>query len=731
MRLRELFIKVYLVIIILLTVLIVSSIFMHRNNIALIKSNDTRYKSFAIAEALRKSSDDLTSYSRMYVETGDSIWEKKYWEVLGIRSGERASANGKATSLRDSMKRLGFTATELDKLKEAEQNSNTLVWTERVAFNALKGLFADSTKKFTTKGKPDTLMAHSILYDTSYLQCKVTIMKPIDECIKMVEERTCNEVENNTTLNRNLLLITISLIIIISLFVFISFFVINKRIKRQFDELQKAKESAVQNEVKFRYLFEKSPDIILVTTLEGNLLMSNPAGLKFHMANSVDKLNSAISSSQIYVNPNDRNEILEELKINSIVHNKEVKLKSLKGNLTIDSLISCELVKTKENETVIVSWVRDISEKVKSENTIRKLSAAVSQNPAAIVITDLKGNIEYVNQQFSTITGYSYQEAIGCNPRILKAGTHSREFYKNMWNTILSGETWNGELYNKRKDGSLFWEAATIAPILNDKNEIINIVAIKQDITAKKEAELALVESQKKLKELNDTKNKLFSIIGHDLRGPIGNLKSFIELIVNDADFSDTQNLKQLLEELLSSTSTTYDLLENLLLWAKSQQNEVIFMPVDVELHQTFEMSIALIAEAAKRKSITIHNQIPNNLIIHADRNMIMTITRNLISNAIKFTESGKNIYLSVLENGSSFTISIKDEGVGINPEDLKELFNPTKKHTTSGTSGEKGTGLGLLLCKEFVEKHNGKIWAESEQGNGSEFKFTISKTIL
>ena len=729
MRLKELFTRVYSIIIVLLIIMIISSILMYLNSNVLVKSNNIRYKSYVIAEELRKSSDDLTTFCRTYIETGDSIWKNKYFEVLDIRNGKRARADGALISLQDSIKKLGFTNAELNKLKEAEQNSNNLATIEKVSINALEGIFTDNFGHFTIKEKPDSIMAHRILYNENYLQSKHSIMKPIDECIKMVEERTQLEVENNTKTNKILLFLIIILTLTIILFVLISFFTINKKITGQFDELQKAKTNAEQNEEKFRFLFERSPEIIILTTLEGELLDSNPAGLKFHGVDKVEEIKE-VKVSQFYVNPNERTELLEELKKTGNVRNKEVKLKNINENLTIDSLISCDLIKSKENQTLIISWIRDISEKIKTEKTIQKLSAAVSQNPAAIVITDLSGKIEYANQQFSKITGYSNEEAIGSNPKILNSRFHSKEFFANMWNTILSGKTWNGELYNKRKDGTLFWEAATIAPILNDKNEIINIVAIKQDVTAKKVAEIALFENQRKLKELNDTKNMLFSIIGHDLRGPIGTLKSFIELIIDQPDYDDTQKLKESLQILVSSTTTTFELLENLLLWAKSQQNEVVFKPENIDLHQITEMNIALVAEIAKSKVIVIHNQIPKGLAICADKNMMMTVIRNLITNAIKFTDYGKNIYLSLIEDCSSFTINIKDEGVGIAPNVLHWLFNPKEHYTTLGTSGEKGTGLGLLLCKDFIERHNGKIWVESEIGKGSEFKFTIPKVI-
>jgi len=729
MRLKELFIRDYLIIIILLTILVILSVFMYRNNNALIKSNEIRYKSIVIADELRRSSDELTTYCRTYVETDDKVWKEKYFELLDIRNGKKRRVDGALISLQDSIKKLGVTNAELNKLKEAEQNSNNLVKIERVSINIADGLYDDNSNHLSVSGNQDLLKARRFLYDEKYFQSKHSIMMPIDQYIKMVKARTELEVKKDTTATQLLLFLIIALIVIMSLFVLVSFRTINKKISGQFDELQKAKTEAEQNEEKFNIMLQESPDMIIITTLEGDLVDCNPAALKFHGAHSKEELKD-VKTAQIFVNQNEQTAIADELRKNEIVRNKEAKLKSITENLTIDCLVSSNLIKLKGNKPLIISWIRDISEKIITEETILKLSAAVSQNPAAIVITDLSGKIEYANQQFSKITGYSNREAIGINPRILKSGHHPKEFYTEMWNTILSKRTWVGEIYNKRKDGSFFWEAATIAPILNNKNEIINIVAIKQDITDKKIAELALVESQKKLEELNDTKNQLFSIIGHDLRGPIGTLKSFIELVIEKPDCFDVQDIKQSLQLLLSSTTTTYELLENLLLWAKSQQNEVVFLPENIDLHQIIEKNMALVSEMAKNKDITIHNLISDKQIIFADRNMIMTVIRNLITNAIKFTENGKNIYLSLAEDKVSFTIIVKDEGLGIAADVLKRLFIAKENNITLGTLGEKGSGLGLILCKDFIEKHNGKIWVESEVGKCSEFKFTIPKSI-
>jgi len=730
MKLRELFSIIYSLIIILLVVLMSVTVFMHWNSNKLIESNSKRYKSFQIAQELKNSSDDLTRFCRTYVETGDSIWEKRFWKVLEVRNGLHVRPNGRMISLHDTMKKLGFTDIEFNKLQEAEKKSNDLVWTEKVAFNALKGRFADNNRQFTILNVPDTNLARTILFDKKYHDDKSKIMDPIDDCINRVIFRTKNEVEQKTETNRWLLLIVVSLILLISVISIVAFFLIRNKIIFQMEEQKASKEQAEKNEAKFRLLFEKSPDVITITNEKGNFIECNQAFFDFHKIRSLDEL-SHIDILEIYVNVEDRQKLITQLINDGAVRNKEISFKSLNGSEVINCLVSSELVRYTNNETVFISWIRNISEKKQMESDMMKLSTAIDQNPAAIVITDLNGNIEYVNSQFSKLTGYSEHELLGKNPRILKTNFHPQEFYAEMWETILSGKVWKGEIYNKRKDGTCFWEDSTFAPIFDKNNEIVNLVGIKQNITEKKEAEFVLMEREKELQILNNTKNRLFSIIGHDLRNPIGVLHTFIEVMLSDVDLTDTKKIKEMLELLHASTSVTNDLLENLLLWARNQQQEVVFEPTDINLHRIVVLTSTLMAVSLKNKNITIHNTIPEDFTVKADNNMIMAVIRNLVMNGIKFTNNDKNIYVSATEGSEFYTISVKDEGLGIKPENIKKLFNPSELFSNFGTSGEKGTGLGLLLCKDYIERHGGTIWVESEEGVGSEFTFTLSKTLV
>jgi PAS domain S-box-containing protein len=381
-----------------------------------------------------------------------------------------------------------------------------------------------------------------------------------------------------------------------------------------------------------------------------------------------------------------------------------------------------------DNKKLRVVAVRDITERKTTEKEILKLSTAVTQSPASIVITDLKGDIEYVNPQFTKITGYTYNEAIGKNPRILKSGYTSPDEYDNLWKTITSGGMWKGEFHNRKKDGTLYWELATVSPIIDETGKIIQYIAVKEDITARKEAEDALKKSEQELKHANATKDLFFSIIAHDLKGPIGNFVQFLELITNKADDYNEAEKEDIIKTLYGLSIKTNDLLEDLLLWSRIQMNKLEITPEKNNLFQIANSSIIMIRENAKKKDIEIVNLVDENLYFFANDTSIKTILRNLLSNAIKFSNRNTKVTINAtIENKNNFIeVTVTDNGVGIPKEEIDKLFKIETNVSTYGTEKEKGTGLGLILCKELVEKNGGQIWVESYENIGSVFHFTL-----
>ncbi len=234
----------------------------------------------------------------------------------------------------------------------------------------------------------------------------------------------------------------------------------------------------------------------------------------------------------------------------------------------------------------------------------------------------------------------------------------------------------------------------------------------------------------KQLKEDAETKDRIFSIIGHDLRGPMGNIKNLLDLVITDFDNFSKQQIFGFIDPIRHSAGTAYILLENLLHWAKSQIGIIKFEPEAIALSDVIEETVSLISAAANSKNITLDFEDENDFIIYADENMINAIFRNLAGNAVKFTPSGGKVSIStkkVINKGIvNVEITVKDTGIGISKENIKKMFDKEQYFTTYGTKNEKGSGLGMILCKEFTERHSGSIKVQSTENKGSVFTISL-----
>lgn len=239
-----------------------------------------------------------------------------------------------------------------------------------------------------------------------------------------------------------------------------------------------------------------------------------------------------------------------------------------------------------------------------------------------------------------------------------------------------------------------------------------------------------LKESEESLKILNATKDKFFSIIAHDLRNPFNALHGLTKHLLNHYEEFEKEEIKDSLELIYNSADELLELLENLLHWSRTQRGKIQFSPIEINLSEIVSKIFSLLSMNAKKKEINLINEINKEVTIIGDIDMITAILRNLISNAIKFSHFHSFIRISSKSYNDYTEISVMDNGVGISSENIEKLFRIDIHHSTSGTSEEQGSGLGLILCKEFVEKHNGRIWVESDINKGSTFKFTISKNI-
>jgi PAS domain S-box-containing protein len=355
----------------------------------------------------------------------------------------------------------------------------------------------------------------------------------------------------------------------------------------------------------------------------------------------------------------------------------------------------------------------------------------------AIYILNPEGEFIDVNLGATRMYGYSREELIGSTPAMLSAeGRNDLELNNRYIAKAFNGESQNFEWWGKRKNGEIFAKDVVLNRGRYFGNDVV--IAIGRDVTERRQAEDKLQEYNAELKATNASKDKFFSILAHDLKNPFQGLLGFIDLLVEDIDELEKQQVKDYLQNIRSASYQTYSLLENLLEWSRIQTGRTPFQPTVFELTGEIEEVFSLLGSNAMRKGIKLVSKVAAGLNVEADRNMAHSIIQNLVSNAIKFSNSYGTVTVEAYkvdspkpgvesaDNRTWLKIDVIDNGVGIPDDVLPQLFKLDGQVSMVGTANEPGTGLGLILCKEMVEKNGGKIWVTSEPGRGSTFSFTL-----
>jgi two-component system, sensor histidine kinase and response regulator len=291
----------------------------------------------------------------------------------------------------------------------------------------------------------------------------------------------------------------------------------------------------------------------------------------------------------------------------------------------------------------------------------------------------------------------------------------------------LTGEpSFIDDMMVKRPDGSQVILEVYGSPVKDKEGKVWASLVSFSDITKRKSSEQKLKENEARLHELNKTKDTFFNIIAHDLINPFNSILGLSEILVEKIKDNDLDNIEKIGDIIHSSSNYAFILLTNLLEWARIQSGRIEFSPEMIDVNTLIQEIVDLQIESAGQKSIKIELNIPENTSLFADKEMISTIIRNLVSNAIKFSFEGGKIVISAVVKDSEFLLSVSDNGTGMSEETISRLFHIDGVNPLKGTKNEKGTGLGLILCKEFVEQHQGQIMAESRLEKGSSFKVRI-----
>ena len=373
---------------------------------------------------------------------------------------------------------------------------------------------------------------------------------------------------------------------------------------------------------------------------------------------------------------------------------------------------------------VVRIYTRDITEHRQAEEEIRKLSMAIEQSPCIVMITDTNGNIEYVNPKFTELTGYKAEEVIGKNPRILKSGELSNEGYRQLWDTIISKHEWHGEFHNKKKNGDLYWELASISVITSPDGEITNFIKVAEDITQRKLADDALTKAREELlhAEKLSSIGKLTASLAHEFNNPITGIRNTLESILEiEAGEPLDDGLLKLVQLSIGESNRMASLIKNLQDFNRPSSG--IFKP-DIDINSIIEAVILLNNKRLKERNITVEKnyevEIPR---ISGISDQIKQVILNLIQNADEAIPGNEGkITINTLHDDSNIFIQIKDTGTGIKKELMSSIFEPF----FSTKPAVKGTGLGLSISYGIIKKHGGDIMVESEVGKGSTFTIKL-----
>ena len=490
-------------------------------------------------------------------------------------------------------------------------------------------------------------------------------------------------------------------------------------------ERKLAQEALRESEKKYRGLVENSPDGI-VTYVHDKITYLNSEALRIVKANNYNQI---IGKSVLdFVHPDSTESIIKSMREVLMDDNAtqivEEKLITIAGEAVYVELKAIPTLY--ENQNAVQVIIHDITERKRTQDKIKQLSQAVEQSPVAITITDTLGVIEYVNPKFIETTGYSQEEIIGKNPRILKSNYTSAFEYKHLWETLKNGNEWFGEFHNKKKDGSYYWESASISPIVNSQGITTHYISIQEDITERKIIEQQLIIAKEKAEESDRLKLAFLANMSHEIRTPMNGILGFTELL-KDRDISPEEQ-QEYIKIIEKSGKRMLNIINDIISISKVESGQIEVTPSETDVNEQFEYLLTFFKPEAMHKNISLSitkELAAKNTIVKTDREKLYAILTNLIKNAIKFTNEG-SIEFGCVKKGKYLEFFVKDSGLGISNSQKKIIFERFRQANDTVSRSHEGSGLGLAISKAYVEMQGGKIWVESKEQIGSTFYFTL-----
>ena len=497
------------------------------------------------------------------------------------------------------------------------------------------------------------------------------------------------------------------------------------RLNKEIAERKRAESALQENRQRLKIILDSIPMGMVLIDAESHLIVDvNPAAARL-IGLPAETITGKVCHN--YICP------CEEGQCPITDHHMEIdqsERELVTGDGTILPILKTAVTVLIDGRRHILESFADITEIKRARKDIARLAAVAEQAAETIVITDLNGYITYVNPFFTQSTGYSASEALGQNPRILKSGLQDSDFYKELWDTILSGQVWKGVFINKRKDGTLFHEEATISPVRDSSGEIINYLAVKRDITDRIRAAEELQRAKLDAESANIAKTEFLASMSHEIRTPMNAIIGMAELL-NETTLTPEQ--EQYVQVFQSAGENLLNIINDILDISKVESGKLELEDTEFDLEEIIEKVCEIMAFRSHEKGVELLCEIAPDVPIQliGDPVRFRQVLINLIGNAIKFTDNGE-IYVTVdryrQDTGTekeALIFSVKDTGIGIPQEKIGTIFDIFSQADSSTTRKHGGTGLGLTISKRLVELMGGTIWVESEPGQGSTFRFT------
>ena len=505
----------------------------------------------------------------------------------------------------------------------------------------------------------------------------------------------------------------------------VQFFSQKEQLIAEIHQRENIEHSLNKSEDKYRKIFENVQDIFFQSNTSGLVTSISPSVERYIGYKPYEVIGKHLMD--YYCDPSDSVKLIQELEKSGEVIDSEIGLVSKSGKIITCSLNMHFLY---DDAGILIGFegsLRDISERKIHEEKILKLSSAIEQSPISVLITDTTGKIEYVNPRFTETSGYSYDEAIGQSPNLIKSGLTADEVYKDLWETISTGKEWNGEMQNKNKNGDVFWEMVLISPIKNSDNVITNYLGIKEDITEKKKNIEELKAAKEKAEEMNNLKSSFLANMSHELRTPMMGILGNAEIIGITAEDTD---IKEMASAIFSSGQRLINTLNLILDLSRIEANRESIDIEKLEVVSVIRDVVEHFSSAAWQRDLIMDFDCNYDKVYSLlDERLFREVLNNLINNAIKFTNQG-GITVILTADVDKMIIKVIDTGMGIPSQSLDFIFDEFRQVSEGYGRSFEGTGLGLTITKKFVEKLGGKISVQSQLDSGSEFtiKFPLIK---